>query len=505
MSALTADRAPRRERIAQQSRLLPPAGTTPSLAAHLERYGRLPALRGEGPGLIAAVEAAGLRGRGGAGFPTHRKLRAVAAGRQPVVVANGVEGEPASHKDALLLRINPHLVLDGAVAAAAAVGAKRIVVAVGRGATGARDAATAAIAERRQAGARERFELADVPGRFVAGEETALVGWINGGPAKPAFVPPRPFERGVAGRPTLVQNVETLAAVALIARFGSDWYREAGSAEEPGSMLVTLGGAVVRPGITELAGGTPLRDALERCGGFAEPPGALLVGGYFGTWVPVAAALDAALSDAGLRPLGASLGARSISVLPRSRCGLAETARLAAYLAAESAGQCGPCVFGLQAMAEALASIAACDAGASAALTRLRRLAPQVTGRGACAHPNGATRLVESALAVFADEVAHHLAGVCTAPRGSPLLPVPARVGVAMSRPPPHLRVNPIRCDAYGHCAELLPELITLDEWGYPIVSDAPVPRPLEGDARRAVSMCPRLALLLEQRRTDAA
>jgi NADH:ubiquinone oxidoreductase subunit F (NADH-binding) len=425
MSARTADYAPPRARVEARQRLLPPAGAPTSLAAHVERYGRLPALRGEGPALIAAVEASGLRGRGGAGFPTHRKLRAVAAGRQPVVVANGVEGEPASHKDALLMRVNPQLVLDGAVAAAAAVGARQIVIAVGRGAGGAHASMAAAIGERAHAGARERIELVEVPDRFVAGEETALVSWLNGGPAKPAFTPPRPFERGVGGRPTLVQNVETLAGIALIARYGAGSFREVGSADEPGSMLFTLGGAVGRPGITELAGGTPLREALERCDGFREPPGAVLVGGYFGTWVTVASALDAPLSDAGLRPLGASLGARSLAVLPRTRCGVAETARLAAYLAGESAGQCGPCVFGLAAIAEALAAIAACDPAAGDALKRLRRLAPQVTGRGACAHPNGATRLVESALTVFADEVGHHLAGVCTAPAGAPLLPIP--------------------------------------------------------------------------------
>jgi NADH:ubiquinone oxidoreductase subunit F (NADH-binding) len=251
------------------------------------------------------------------------------------------------------------------------------------------------------------------------------VQWLNGGPAKPAFVPPRPYERGVGGRPTLVQNVETLANIALIVRFGPGWFRELGSAGEPGSMLLTLGGAVARPGVTEIASGTTLRAALERCGRPAETPHALLVGGYFGSWVPAAAALDAPLSDGGLRPLGATLGARSITVLGRTRCGLTETAQVADYLARESAGQCGPCVFGLRAIADALASIASCGSGAHAAVRRLHRLAPQVTGRGACAHPNGATRLVESALAVFADELAHHLAGHCTAVSGAPLLPVP--------------------------------------------------------------------------------
>ena len=421
MSVAVRTRAP----VRALSRLLPPAGDEPSLDAHVARHGRLPALRGESAALISAVEASGLRGRGGAGFPTHIKLRAVAAGRSPVVVANGVEGEPASHKDSLLMRVNPHLVLDGAVAAAAAVGARDIMVAVGRGATSAHASLARAIAERTAAGAGERIEILTVPDRFVAGEETALVQWLNGGPAKPTFVPPRPSERGVRGRPTLVQNVETLAGIALIARNGADWFRELGSEREPGSMLVTLGGAVGRPGITELESGSPLRGALERCDGFDTEAGALLVGGYFGTWVPFAAALDAPLSDAGLRPLGAALGARSIALLPHSSCGVNETARLVAYLAGESAGQCGPCLFGLRATADALASIAACDAGCARALERLRRLAPQVAGRGACAHPDGATRLVASALAVFADEIRHHLAGHCTARSSAPVLPIP--------------------------------------------------------------------------------
>ena len=424
MSALAT--APARALAQTRLRLLTPAGADPSLDAHLERYGPLPPMRRQASALLAEVEASGLRGRGGAGFPTHTKLRAVAARRGPIVVANGVEGEPASHKDALLMQVNPHLVLDGAVIAAAVTGARRIIVAVGRNAPAAHAALAAAIDERARAGAAGQFELVSAPDRFVAGEESALVQWLNGGPAKPAFTPPRPFERGVRGRPTLVQNVETLANIALIARYGSGWFRELGSAAEPGSLLVTLSGAVARHGITELPSGTTLGAVVDAYGGLSEPAQAVLIGGYFGTWVPLADALAAPLSDAGLRPLGASLGARAIAVLPQARCGLRESARIVDYLARESAGQCGPCVFGLRAMADALGSLAACDAGAPAAVARLGRLAPQVVDRGACAHPNGATRLIESALAVFADEVAHHRAGVCTALAHEPLLPIPA-------------------------------------------------------------------------------
>jgi NADH:ubiquinone oxidoreductase subunit F (NADH-binding) len=414
-------------RVAECPRLLLQPGAEGSLDAHIARYGPAPSLRGEGAALISEVEASRLRGRGGAGFPTHVKLRAVAARRMPIVVANGVEAEPASHKDALLMRINPHLVLDGAVAAAAAVGAREIIVAVNRSATAAHASLAAAIAERAERGARERIELVAVPNHFVAGEETALVHWLNGGPALPTFAPPRPFERGVRGRPTLVQNVETLAHVALIARKGADWFRGVGCAEEPGSMIVTLGGAVSRPGIVELESTTTLRAALKCSNGFDPSATALLLGGYFGTWVPIAPALDATLTETGLRPHGAAPGARSLTILPGASCGVAETARVATYLAGESAGQCGPCVFGLRATAEAFASIAACEAGARDALARLRRLGPQMAGRGACAHPDGATRLVASALAVFADEIDHHLSGHCTARSTRAVLPIPAR------------------------------------------------------------------------------
>ena len=242
--------------------------------------------------------------------------------------------------------------------------------------------------------------------RFVAGEETALVRALNGGPAKPTFKPPLPFERGVRGAPTLVQNAETLAHVALIARFGPAWFREVGTREEPGTALVTISGAIRRPGVYEVALGTPLAELVADAGGPTETPRAFLVGGYFGTWVPAAQAGSLALSAAGLRPAGAALGAGAIVVLPASACGVAETARVVGYLAAESAGQCGPCVHGLAAIAGALGQLARCEG--TDVRPRLERWLEQVHGRGACRHPDGAGRFVASALDVFADEVRHH-------------------------------------------------------------------------------------------------
>jgi len=402
-------------------RLLPASGG--SHAAHVDRYGPLPPFRRPAE-LLAAVERAGLTGRGGAGFPAAAKLRVVSAGRSPIVVANGVEGEPASVKDKALMRQNPHLVLDGAVSAAAVVGADEVIVAVSRGDRSSSASLRTALAERAPEAAKIRLVAA--PARFVAGEESALVHLLNGGPAKPTFVPPRPFERGVGGRPTLVQNVETLANLGLIARYGPDWFRALGTPDEAGPVLVTIRGAVRAPRVIEAAAGPPLRELVDRCGGCAAPPRALLVGGYFGTWLPARGGLDLPLSEAALRPLGASPGARTIVVLPEGACGIAETARVARYIAAESAGQCGPCLFGLDAIAQALETVAAAGPRAADAFARLGLLEGQIPGRGACRHPDGAVRLVASALRTFADELEAHLGGRRSAAAHEPVLPIPS-------------------------------------------------------------------------------
>src|SRR6266542_1990858 len=271
---------------------------------------------------IAAVERSGLRGRGGASFPTGTKLRAVRDGRgAPVVVVNGSEGEPSSHKDKLLLTMAPHLVIDGALLAAAAVGASEVVVCVDRAATAAHDAIGRALAERgRSDGVQVR--LAAIPSRYVAGEETALVHWLNGGPATPTRTPPRPFQRGVDRRPTLIDNVETVAHLAQVLRFGPDWFRQLGTADEPGSALVTLSGAVERPGVYEVPIGAPLAQLVSRAAGAPEGVGAVLLGGYFGSWIGAEEASAASLSNGDLRRHGASLGCGAVVVLGASACRL---------------------------------------------------------------------------------------------------------------------------------------------------------------------------------------
>jgi NADH:ubiquinone oxidoreductase subunit F (NADH-binding) len=408
-------------------RLLPAgfAAGPASLADHLARYGPAQPAGLTGPrraALIEEVERSGLTGRGGAAFPTARKLAAVAAGRDPVVVANGTEGEPASAKDKILLARSPHLVLDGAALAAGLVGARQAVIVVHHA---VREIIDEAVAERRRAGAdRIRIRVMTAADRFVAGEASAVVHWIERGIPTPTATPPRLSARGLGGRPTLVQNVETLAHLALIGRFGASWFRSAGTIDEPGTMLVTVLGAVRQPCVQEIAIGTPVGTVLDMAGGSSAPLQALLIGGYFGRWADAAPAVTAPFSTAGLAPLGASVGAGLIAALPASACGLAETARVTRYLADQSAGQCGPCLFGLDAVAGEVQRLAE---GRTSDPARLHRWLGQVNGRGACSHPDGAVRLISSALTVFADELDQHAQGWCRGSATTPILPLPPR------------------------------------------------------------------------------
>jgi NADH:ubiquinone oxidoreductase subunit F (NADH-binding) len=411
-------------------RLLP-AGFAPrpaSLALHMTRYGPPPGRSDrQRVELIAEVERSGLTGRGGAGFPAARKLAAVRLNRAragtAVVVANGTEGEPASAKDQVLLARSPHLVLDGAAIAAELVGADRAVIVVPRP---IRDVVTDALAERaaagRATGAREpvRWRVVTAAEGFVAGEASAVVHWIGRGIPRPTGTPPRLAERGLGGAPTLVHNVETLAHLALIARYGAGWFRALGTAREPGSMLVTVLGAVRRPSVHEIAIGTPVGEVLDLAGGPSRPLRALLLGGYSGSWAGAQAVCARPFSAAGLAALGAGTGAGLIAALPEDACGLAETARVMRYLAGQSAGQCGPCLFGLDAIAGAVEQLAD---GRTTDTGLLDRWLGQVAHRGACGHPDGAARLVSSALAEFTDERERHAAGWCCG--RARVLPVP--------------------------------------------------------------------------------
>jgi len=378
------------------------------LSEHLARLGPLPDRH---HGLINEVTASGLLGRGGAAFPAGTKWHTVAqrAAGDARVLVNGAEGEPLSAKDRTLMALRPHLVLDGALLAADAVAARGIVIYVGERHHAARNALQVALRERHLSRARPRvpIRLVAAPNAYVAGEESAAVHHVNAGDARPTSVPPRPFERGVDGRPTLVQNVETLAHVALIARLGQAWYRSAGRARAPGTALVTVHGAS-RPGVREIEYGTRVRELAALTGVEQSSVGAVLVGGYFGSFVAAERAFGLALDPIELRQSDLALGSGVVAFLEQSDCGVAATASILEYLAAQSAAQCGPCVFGLRAIADSVAGVAQRRATA-ADFERLTRWQMQLAGRGACHHPDGAANLLASAFAAFADDFALHV------------------------------------------------------------------------------------------------
>jgi NADH:ubiquinone oxidoreductase subunit F (NADH-binding) len=347
------------------------------------------------------VDRSGLTGRGGAGFPTGVKLHAVADGRRrPVVVGNAMEGEPLSAKDAVLLARNPHLVLDGLELLGRALRSRRTILAV-------HEHLEVSAVSRALTG--RRTELVRLGGGFVAGQESALVNRLNGRAPLPGDPLRRVWECGVEGRPTLVLNVETLAQLALVARHGPTRFRSTGTVDDPGTSLLTISGAVHRPGVIEVPRGTRLVDAIAS----AQPsdPVAVLVGGYHGAWIP-GSALDVSLTRSALAAFGASVGAGVLHVLGADVCPLQVATRVTDHLAAESARQCGPCVNGLPHLATAMRRLAT-GARDDALPGDIERVARMVSGRGACAHPDGAARFLSSTLTVFGSHVQEHLRGRC--------------------------------------------------------------------------------------------
>ena len=384
---------------------------TEHLAEHIGRVGHRP--RGT-TGLVEALGRADLTGYGGAHVPTAAKWRsALAAGRPLVVVANGAESEPLSAKDATLLRQRPHLVLDGLALAAEALGARRAVLWLHAGDIGARAAVERALAERLTAGAPDpRMEVVVGPDHYLSGESSAIARALAGGPALPTAR--RPAARPPEAPRTLVQNVETLARVALIAR----------GHPPVATMLLTVLTPVDRL-VLEVPRGTPVTEVMRETGWLrAGLPQALLLGGFGGSWVPWRDLEHRTFDEADLRALGLSVGAGVVAPIPSSACGVAETAAIAGYLAAMSARQCGPCHFGLPALAESMDRLADGDAP-SGERTRLLADLRAVAGRGACHHPDGVTRLVASAVTTFERDVAEHAAGRLCGGARRRTLPVP--------------------------------------------------------------------------------
>ncbi len=360
--------------------------------------------------IVEEIERSGLRGRGGAWFPTHLKWKAATSTRRrPVVVVNATEGEPASSKDALLMTTNPNLVIDGALVCAYATRATRVVFCVPPGLT----SRVTEILQIRAKHSKTRIglEVIGAPERYVTGEASALVNFINtGAQAMPTFTQLLPVYRsGVANAPTIVQNAETLANVALIARHGAGWFRTVGTVQSPGTVLLTLSGATRVPVVVEVEVGTTLRSVLGLVGDLTGPIQAVLVGGYGASWHSSRSILDTALAPESLQKLGGSLGPGVVFLLGAQYCPVSQLAGLARWMANQGAGQCGPCVSGLPAIATYLEVLAQSRAKADTP-ERVLSLCKLVESRGACHHPDGVARMVRSALDVFRQDIEVHLA-----------------------------------------------------------------------------------------------
>jgi NADH:ubiquinone oxidoreductase subunit F (NADH-binding) len=360
--------------------------------------------------LLDEIDRSGLLGRGGAAFPMAVKLRTVRdagrAGRRTVVLANGEEGEPASVKDRWLLRNRPHLVLDGVRLAARIVNADSAFVYVSdpHAAHAVRTALTAVPSD----GVAVSVVTVD-PG-YVAGEETAAVRAVNGGPAKPTDKPPRPFQEGVGGHPTLVSNVETLANLPFILKHGSDAYRLTGTSASPGTFLATVTGAGRAAGLYELPHGTSVADLLVLHGVSADAVTGVLMGGYFAGLLN-RDVLGATLDHETMRALGSGLGCGAVAILTDD-CPVAVAAAVLAYFDRENADQCGSCFNGTAAMSAVAAALR--DGVATIEdLARLERWSVVLRGRGACATLDAATNVAATLLKQFAEDVARHVAGDC--------------------------------------------------------------------------------------------
>lgn len=362
-------------------------GRTFTLSEHQQMWGILP--RPELAELIAAAQRMGLVGAGGAGFPTHRKLHSMnhGTGVGPVVV-NGSEGETASGKDTVLLTHVPHLVLDGAVASARALGTSRVIVRIPKSRVHAIDVVSAAIQERHDNG----VKITVSPGEdtFIAGEASAVISSLEGGPAKPKPMSKPPVMRhGISRRPVFLSNVETFARLALAAR-----------GHNATSSLITVSGAVADAGVMEVDPSTPLGYVLQRAG--ADPDlAAIITGGWHGSWLPVDhATMSTAVNRDSLRACGAHWGAGAIVAIPSTPCPALTLSAIADFLLGEGAGQCGPCVLGL--------------AAAKRDLLYGSEVTDRTGGRGHCAHPTATIAALKSGQQLLRDELAAHARGVCT-------------------------------------------------------------------------------------------
>ncbi|MGH9178271.1 MAG: NADH-ubiquinone oxidoreductase-F iron-sulfur binding region domain-containing protein [Acidimicrobiales bacterium] len=419
----------------------------PEPVATLEAYRKLGGGRGReaaarlGPaGVVDDMEASGLRGRGGAGFPTGRKWRTVvenlSPAARPTVVVNAAEGEPGSFKDRLILRRNPYKVLEGALVAAATVGADRVVVAMKATFTKELDRMRAALGEAQAAGWTEGLSLSVVegPSEYLYGEETALLEVLDGRHPFPRISPP--FRRGLGddgaggdgtrtasdvelagpdatttAAPTLVNNVETMANVAAILAEGPDWFRTLGTADSPGTVVCTVSGRTQRHGVGEFAMGTPLGEVLDAIGK-GPSPGTRVVAVMSGVANPLVpgSALGTPVSYEGMEAIGTGLGAAGFIVFDDTTDMAALAHGVARFLAIESCGQCTPCKQDGLAIAKRFDLLRRSEASEHE-LAEVEDHLRTVADEARCFLAHQHQRVVQSVLALFPEQVRAHAAG----------------------------------------------------------------------------------------------
>jgi NADH:ubiquinone oxidoreductase subunit F (NADH-binding)/ferredoxin len=472
---------------------------------HLSVHGSMPTLTESE--VIDLAELMGLRGRGGAGFPFYRKLKAVGEsarrkGTRTAVVVNGCEGEPACRKDATILRRAPHLVIDGAVLAAEILGAQTLVISVTRDTNEA--SIREALAERglgEKRGRNLKARIVRMPERFVSGESSGIISAANGGLPLPPGRKVSASVAGVDGLPTLFSNTETFAQLAVGARLGALRFGSTGVAGEPGTAMLTISGSVPRQTVVETPTGVPMSYILQMCG--AGVGQGVLVGGYHGAWIDPQIASMVTIARESLEAHKATLGAGALLPLDPGLCPLGESLKVVEWLAGETAGQCGPCRLGLPSMAALLRDVL--NGGGQGALEALRQAALGVKGRGVCSHPDGSMRFLLSSISAFTDDLAAHvLGGGCGRPTKGvlPLLGSEGPTGKGGKgggkASNEKLVVDWTICKGHGLCAGLLPEIVRLDRNGYPDIAGTRIPEHLNAQAQVAVRRCPALALRVE-------
>jgi len=391
-------------------------------------------------GAEAAIDElgeAGLRGRGGAGFPTATKWRSIleGGGRQRYVVCNAAEGEPGTFKDRALIRANPYQILEGLIIAARTVGSAEAYIALKASFTIERERLTAAIADMERAGWLEGITVTLVSGpeEYLFGEEKALLEVIEGRDPLPRWLPPylhglfatapqlgwdaQDQEPGtvreVSANPTLVNNAETLSHVAWILANGAHDFRKVGTSESPGTIVCTVVGDVQRPGVHELPMGTPLAELLERCGGPSAARELVAVVPGVASAVIVPEAFDTPLTYEDMAAVGSGLGAAGFTAYDDTACMVEVAYVLSRFLSVESCGQCVPCKLGTGQITESLGRLRV-GSGTDTDIKLIGERLRIVTDASRCYLPTQAQNVVSSVLRLFADEFSVHLEGRCS-------------------------------------------------------------------------------------------